>query len=35
MEKRFMIIKNIVLIINLVIFFFLVCVGRNEYIYDN
>lgn len=34
MEKRFMIIKNIVLTINLFIFFFLVCIGRNEYIYD-
>ena len=28
MEKRFMIIKNIVLTINLFIFFFLVCIGH-------
>ena len=34
MEKRFIVIKNIVLTINLFIFFFLVCIGRNEYIYD-
>ena len=34
MGKRFIIIKNSILIINLFIFFFLVCIGRNEYLYN-